>query len=212
MRKPNESLDEFSVRVAGEAAEPPRMVTLHFGGDVEVLKPLVRRQAADHPDPVTGNPFRGPAPNRFSWFQSAMAAAAVLGIMLVILLSAIFIGVSDPAVSPDIAHLDTFGDATELAMDQSATYESVDPEINVAENPTLTDDEIAVIRPTVRRAISRRVRRMAYRPRRQVPAPQITVSTFVPTTLIIYPENGEIKSRIEPQIAAVYKRPLVLSN
>jgi hypothetical protein len=38
------------------------------------------------------------------------------------------------------------------------------------------------------------------------------VSEFVPTTLIIYIENGEIKTRIEPQLTAAYKKPAPLSN
>jgi len=38
------------------------------------------------------------------------------------------------------------------------------------------------------------------------------VADFVPTTLIIYPENGEIKTRIEPQLTAVYRKPITFAN
>jgi len=36
------------------------------------------------------------------------------------------------------------------------------------------------------------------------------VTGFVPTTLVIYAENGEIKTRIEPQLTSGYKKQLVL--
>jgi len=45
-----------------------------------------------------------------------------------------------------------------------------------------------------------------YKPRPHSRRPALVVSKFVPTTLIIYPENGVIKTRIEPQLTAVYKK------
>ena len=48
----------------------------------------------------------------------------------------------------------------------------------------------------------------AERPRRRpLIRPKFWVSDFVPTTLIIYVDKGEIKTRIEPQLTADYKRP-----
>jgi hypothetical protein len=41
--------------------------------------------------------------------------------------------------------------------------------------------------------------RAYYRPRQLARTSRIVMSSFVPTTLIIYIENGEIKTRIEPQ-------------
>jgi len=38
------------------------------------------------------------------------------------------------------------------------------------------------------------------------------VTRFVPTTLVIYAENGEIKTRIEPRLAAIYNKPLTITN
>jgi hypothetical protein len=37
----------------------------------------------------------------------------------------------------------------------------------------------------------------------QPPQPRIFVSDFVPTTLVIYAENGEIKKRIEPNVGGL---------
>jgi hypothetical protein len=59
------------------------------------------------------------------------------------------------------------------------------------------------------RRVHARVFQSVYRPRRFValPRPRLIVSNFVPTTLIIYIDNGEIKTRIEPQLTAGYKKP-----
>jgi hypothetical protein len=46
----------------------------------------------------------------------------------------------------------------------------------------------------------------AYKSRPRSRRPALIMSKFVPTTLIIYPENGVIKTRIEPQLTAVYKK------
>jgi hypothetical protein len=45
-----------------------------------------------------------------------------------------------------------------------------------------------------------------YKPRPRSRRPALVMSKFVPTTLIIYPENGIIKTRIQPQLTAVYKK------
>lgn len=219
MRKPEESLDDFDVKAAERAAsEPPRAVTLRFGGDVEVLKPLVRHERRLNPDPATGDPFRRPAPNRLSWFQSAVAAALVLGIMGLALLSAIFIGMSDPSPSTTVASVDTAtdpDDATIAQLNEDGLIQSeqaLDPDVLVAENRQPAIDEVRSALRTARRHPMRRVQLIAHRIRRPLPPPQVVVTDFIPTTLIIYAENGEIKSRIEPQIAAVYQKPLTFSN
>src|SRR5206468_394286 len=41
---------------------------------------------------------------------------------------------------------------------------------------------------------------------------QLATTKFIPTTLIIYVEKGEVKSRIEPQLTAAYKKPLNIPN
>jgi len=43
-------------------------------------------------------------------------------------------------------------------------------------------------------------------------SPRLVNTKFVPTTLIIYAENGVIKSRIEPQLTAVFKKPSLFRN
>ena len=214
MRKPKDSLDEFAVQAAEKAAQPPRMVELQFVGEVEVLKPLVRPEIPEHSDPSAGNPFRRNAPNRLSWLQSAAAAAAVLGIMVVILLSAIFIGITEPARSSGVGTIET------AESRDTATLETYEDELTSIPEPfrpgIFGTPELPIdIRPSSPKAKlvpARRVRRAALRLRRQPLLPRVVISAFIPTTLIIYPENGEIKSRIEPQVAALYKKPQTLSN
>lgn len=214
MRKPEDSLNDFTIK-AEKAVDPPRAVSLRFGGEVEVLRPLGRQEdlANPNPDPATGNPFVRPGPNRFSWFQSAVAAAAVLGMMVVMLLSAIFISLTDPSASPDIATADTAINPNDPQYADGSTQPEVrnDSEIFGTQNFPL---EWVMIpeRPTIAKVSTARRARKAFRLRRQPRQPRIVVTTFVPTTLIIYPENGEIKSRIEPQLTAVYKGPLTISN
>ena len=89
MRKPEENLNEFSFKAVERSIEPPPALTLQFVGEVEVLKPLARVEGVENGDPAMRDPFGRPSLNRFSWFQSAVAAAAVFGIMIVIFLSAI---------------------------------------------------------------------------------------------------------------------------
>ena len=209
MRRPDEALDDFTFRPTEKSAEPPKAVTLYFAGEVERLRPLGRAESLPdaNPDPSTGNPFRRQTPNRFSLFQSAMAAAAALGIMLVVFLSAVFIGMSDPAASRGIAEADG-----PLVVDESLTAEIINPETLTARSYPLAIDDFGFVRQTASRVTARRFQRPTHTTRRPLPKPQITKTTFVPTTLIIFAEDGEIKSRIEPQIAAVYTKPLTISN
>jgi len=40
----------------------------------------------------------------------------------------------------------------------------------------------------------------------------VQLPAFVPTTLVIYVENGEIKNRIEPTLSGAFKLPASFSN
>jgi hypothetical protein len=50
--------------------------------------------------------------------------------------------------------------------------------------------------------------RAYYRPRQLARTSHLVMSSFVPTTLIIYIENGEIKTRIERQLTQRQKNEL----
>jgi hypothetical protein len=81
-----------------------------------------------------------------------------------------------------------FRDDSNLSAEVSPPYEVV-------------NDVVKSVRSTPRRILS-----AVYKPRTRAHRPALVISKFVPTTLIIYPENGVIKSRLEPQLAAVFKK------
>ena len=195
MQKPEESLEDFRVRATEKVVPPPAVVWLRFTGDVKVLKPLAGRTA-------TSNTYR------FSWFQSALAAAGAVGMMALVLLSAVFIGIND------VPQVDTAGISNELETDRPSVYgltpseEPHSPEIRTVETSPPADDKVRPVRSAAKPRLARRIQPIAYRPGRQGSRPHHVVTKFVPTTLVIYAENGEIKTRIEPQIAALYKNSL----
>jgi len=81
-----------------------------------------------------------------------------------------------------------FRDDSTLSAEVSPPYEVV-------------NDVIKSVRSTPQRTFA-----AVYKPRTRTHRPALVMSKFVPTTLIIYPENGVIKTRIEPQLTAVYKK------
>jgi hypothetical protein len=224
MWKPEESLDDYIVKAAPEAAEPPRPVSVRPTGEVEVLKPLARWEGPPKPESVAvavavavDTPQRT-APHRLSWFHRSLALGA-LAMIAFILASAFFIGTYDGGVDTARNLSDTAGDPGDPAMDAS----SVDTPVPT-DGPLITDiftmtssplkfEGRRTVRSIARRKPARqRARFAAYRPRRQSTETQLVVSQFVPTTLVIYIENGEIKTRIEPQPTTGSTNPLTHLN
>jgi len=220
MRKPEESLEDFTVKAMAieKASEPARAASLRFTGRVEVLKPLTPRLG--NPAAAAGDKFfYRPTRYQFSWFQGVLGAAGAVAVMALILLSAIFIGIYDPPAGPGVGSIDIAGNPSDAAIDQQLedgpvrTEEAINPDILMAENSSYPGDELPPIRSTAKPVSeSARVQISANRPRRQPRRPQLVMTKFVPTTLVIFAENGEIKTRIEPQLAAVYHKPLTITN
>jgi hypothetical protein len=63
-----------------------------------------------------------------------------------------------------------------------------------------------------RAIIVRNGERASLRPLLKRIARRLKVARFVPTTLVIYAENGVIKSRVEPQVAIINKKSLSIRN
>ena len=208
MRKPEESLEDFTVKAMAieKAAEPARVASLRFTGQIEVLKPLT--PGVDNPPAAVGDEFVRPAPHRPSWFQRTLAFGGGLAVIAFIFLSAIFIGVYDPPPDRSVRSIDTVSDQSDAAIDQQ-----LDSHVFTAENLSHTRDEHRPLHSTKRpRPEQASVKIVAYRPRRQPRRTQPVTTRFVPTTLVIFAENGEIKTRIEPRLAAVYNKPLTITN
>jgi len=122
--------------------------------------------------------------------------------------------VYDTSVDP----VDTAGVPSDAATNQqpedSATRieEPLNTDILAVRNSPPAGNELGPLRSTAKPGLERPgVQLSAHRPRRQPRRAQL-VTRFVPTTLVIYAENGEIKTRIEPRLAAVHKKPLTITN
>ena len=219
MRIPDESLDDFTVKAdLQKTAEPPAPVSLRFTGEVEVLKPLARWEVPVKPDPAAVDTHLRPAPHRLSWFHRSLALGGGLAMIALILASAIIIGISDPPADAGEYVADS-GDQSDLAIDGLPdgrllpAEESLSSDIFSVTSSPFTFEGRRAVRSTARPRRTRpRVQFAAYRPRRNPRRVQIVVSQFVPTTLVISLENGEIKTHIEPQLTAGYTKQLTLPN
>ena len=95
-----------------------------------------------------------------------------------------------------------------------AAEEPATADISTSESASLVFGELRADPPVViSKRNTHRVHRAAYIPRRHTPEPEPRqVTDFFPTTLVIYAEDGEIKTRIEPNLTAAYKIPASFAN
>jgi hypothetical protein len=86
------------------------------------------------------------------------------------------------------------------------------PIIPGEEAPEMLQDEEVLTASVQRRApIRRRALRAAYRAKRDSHPSPLWVSEFTPSRLVIYVENGEIRSRTE-SLPVLFKKPVSFSN
>ena len=193
MRKPNQSLDDYNVRPAPEVpSEPPRSVSLQRTGEVEVLQPLTRTEVR-----TKRGRYAFKAPLQPLWFRRFLAVGSGALVMVAfVLVSAILVGINDPVDGPHVAVNERSYD--ELSQPQEPFSFDVSPPTTFA----TAADEVPVIRSNTRRRPNRRsVQVAANKPRRPFrPLPQPEEPKFVPTTLVIYAENGVINTRVEPWV------------
>ena len=215
MRLPDDNLDDFKSNAAKpKRAAPPPAVSLEFSGEIEVLKPLARWEDYASGKATTDNV----AAHWFSRFHRSLAFGGALAIIALALGSSVYLGIYGPPA--EIATDNSVGplDVAEDVQPESLLTPLDEPEASdllPAENSPSAFYPLNVVRPVARqRPVRPRIRFATYRrPRRHaLPRPQYVVSDFVPTTLIIFVENGEIKTRIEPQVTASYKKPASSSN
>ena len=202
MWKPDESLDDFIVKPPQEAtAKPPRYVRLHASGEKETLRPLTRRGLLTAAERVA-NAYRA------LWFRRLVAVGSgALVVIALVLISAILIGINEPAAGPDVA----INNQSEGMFPQ--TEEPFSPDALSASSFAPVTPGIDILRSSIRRTHSRqKVRLIAHKPRLQTRPPELPEEPkFVPTTLVIYAENGVINTRVEPWLQVAYKKP-TMSN
>jgi hypothetical protein len=223
MRKPTDNLDSFFGNAAPEFERPPRRVSLISMRKFEVVKPLAtyeappKRKAAVSDPSLRHFPLGRPAPS-----YPSFAMGAAFAVIILVLASAVLIGINEPAAeladgSIDFA-VDQADSSTDLAVDASdSEADQVVPDNTIPDAEASASEirsagairnRLRSFRSAVRsRHVKPAPRVVAYRPRR--PRPRLVqVTDIVPTTLVIYPEDGEIKTRIEFQVSGLYKKPL----
>jgi hypothetical protein len=125
-----------------------------------------------------------------------------------VLVGAILVGIRDQAAEPDVAtngkpddELIQPGEPFNLYLSSPSTFEPATGEVNMVRSNTR--------RRRARRSIRPAVNKPQHRLR---PSPQPEQPKFVPTTLVIYAENGVIYSRIEPWLQAGDKKTPSFNN
>jgi hypothetical protein len=209
MRIPNDSLDDFTVKPGTrKRPDPPIFKELSLTGEVEVLKPLA----------VYEGVVKGTSGHWFSWFHRSLAVGGAFAAAVLVFVSGVYIGLfglpvelpenSNSAVGPVEVEAD------QPANDVAALLnEPDDSDLFSEEASPLASNEPGPSRSVVRhRRFRPHTLFAAYRARRLAHRPQLAVSDFAPTTLIIYAENGEIKQRIEPWLTAGYRKPPTLPD
>ena len=202
------SLNEF-VGAPPEKSTPPRRVSLRFIGKIEVLAPLpieVSKPRSHGKLLANRNPVAG-----FMFSARSLVFSGGLAMMAIIMLSAILVAIYDQPAENYVSQGDVTGGPIDVAIDpfgkQSAAEGLFTLDLSTPQIPLV---KLLTARPKIKsRSARRSIQLAANRPRHQ---PRLVVSDFVPTNLIIYPENGVIKTRIEPQLVAIHKIPIAVPN
>ena len=196
MWKPDQSLDDYIVNPNREGiSETPRAASLRATGEVEVLKPLTPQEVCATPDRIGIQALHRPGPHQPLWFRRFVAAGSGALVMIaLILVSAILVGINDPVDGLDVA---TFvkPDDDSTQPEELFSFDFSSPSTFTAAN-----GGVNIVRSNFRRRRARpRIHTAPNKPKLLVlPPPQAEQPKFVPTTLVIYAENGVINTRIEP--------------
>jgi hypothetical protein len=215
MRIPKEDLKDFTYfDVVKNRPDPPAKVTLHPSGEFEDLKPLAVWDGPLETDLRAGSYF-----SRLSEFHRTLALTGASAALAVAIGTALWL---NAALSEHIRPIEVAADQ-ETAETTLSELSTDDPELlSDSDTSFFSAPDASIGQPAPARSVYRKKRRYAPRPavrfaadrvkRRPLIKPQFIVSEFVPTRLLIFVENGEIKTRIEPQLSASFKRPATLPN
>ena len=205
MRVPEESLDDFTnIDAVRKPAGPPPVRSVSLSGRFEALKPLARSTDRAERSSATGSrsvrPVPSPGANRLSWYHRSVAFSSGLAVIaLIVGIIASFYTSTEPAGFQ--------GDVVMDRQSEEMPASANEPDTSAFLPSTTASgayDKPYAARSTVRRKLPRPIRAY-YRPRQLARTSHIVMSSFVPTTLIIYIENGEVKTRIERQLTSVRK-------
>jgi hypothetical protein len=212
MRVPEESLDDFTnIDATRKPAEPPPVQLLRLSGRFEALKPLARSTDRSERSSATGSRSVRPAPspvaNRLSWYHRSVAFSSGLAVIaLIVGIIASFYTPTEPAGFQSGLDINRQSEEPLASAKESEEMpaSAIHPDTSAFLPSTTASgayDKPHAVRSTIRRRLPRPIRAY-YRPRQLARTSHIVMSSFVPTTLIIYIENGEVKSRIERQLTS----------
>jgi hypothetical protein len=203
MKAPKDSLDDFIVSPP-KPSEPPAMRSVRATGRSKVLMPLTTEaDLARSREIANGRWVR-----RLSWFHRSLIVTGAFA-FLVFLASSLYIGIYGPSVETV---------SNEFGRSRKGSVPPKDPGPFgriLPDNSPAADDDTTIVVSTVARSRKSRPHAELAVYRQRHPAhrrPKFVMSKFVPTTLVIYAENGQIKTRIEPQLTAGYKKPTTFPN
>jgi hypothetical protein len=199
MRVPDESLEDFIIKVsAPKTVEPPAVVSLHLSGKVKVIKPVVDTRLDSKRNAAAGRAFHRRTSYVPPSFHRSLALGGAFAVIAVIIATGIHLVIFGPSVQqvgPRELSLDSHSDDILPPVNEPFAWELLP---DVGSSTSLGAP--AGPRQAKRRGHSRyRGQSSDHRMRRIARRPHVVFSGFVPTTIIIYAENGEIRSRVEPQ-------------
>jgi hypothetical protein len=190
MRIGEDSIDNLSPDDPRSAA-----VFVRPTGEYEVLKPIAGPTAK--------------APKGLSRFHGSLTiVGSFLAVAFVAATAVHYYLVGPPLDRPGVGDVAVGSEEVvppaEHLGDPQIVPEEQDPEM-------LPDEEVLTASVQRRSPARRRALRAAYRAQRDPHPSPLWVSEFTPSRLVIYVENGEIRSRTE-SVPVLFKRPVSFSN
>jgi len=209
MRRPFESLEDFTGRSGlRKPPDPPAAKYIEPVGTRRELEPLAVWEGPGKKRFFSANSLFPRSFLDLAQFHRSIAAGA-FSLLALIVGTTLYFGNRNPAVE--------FSDTNdEVATVEEPQLADVTPSPGDQNQNGLTnsDDAIALSdqNQPVKRSIQPRhsqprVLFARYRTRHVLPQPKFVLSDFIPTTLVIYVENGVVKTRIQPQTAAILAKP-----
>jgi hypothetical protein len=213
MRVPDENLDDFKSKPEPMPVRPVRQAPLRFTGEVEVLKPVARWEGAKKSKAAAGDEPDSSVWFWLSWFHRSLAMGVALSVITFVLGTAIYIAVYGPPSGLTQNTSDTGLTSDDLSTNYQSGNDLTQTGTPDASDSLPADSTFNFNEPHVKRIVLKhrptahhithvafkRVLLASNRSPHQQLRPQFWVSQFVPTTLVVYIDHGEVRTRIEPQ-------------
>ena len=214
MRVPKESLDDFASRTdTREPVPPPPAVSPRLSGEIEVLSPLVSVEEFERAKAARRRTLTWAALSQFSFYHRSLAVGGIGAVVVLGLLMSVYFGFYAQPIEQAAGKLDVIAARQKKRTVTPPKAPNPFDHLGVSSAPADLDEPILEPAIALRsRQLRPRPVRAVYRVRRVTQRPRLSMTKFVPTTLIIYVDKGEVKSRIEPQLTASYKKPLSIPN